>query len=77
MPRMSETITTAQDEHRFTSDSVTAGHPDKIADQISDGVLDAVLRQDPQGRVACETRVISGGVVISGEISTSAQVDVT
>ncbi len=74
---MSETITTAPDEYLFTSESVTEGHPDKIADQISDGILDAVLSQDPKGRVACETLVNTGLVVISGEISTSAQVDVT
>jgi S-adenosylmethionine synthetase len=59
----------------FTSESVTEGHPDKIADQISDGVLDEVLRQDPTGRVACETLVTTGLIVISGEITTSAQVD--
>lgn len=59
----------------FTSESVTEGHPDKIADQISDGILDEVLRQDPTGRVACETLVTTGLIVISGEITTSAQVD--
>ena len=57
-------------EYLFTSESVTEGHPDKIADQISDGVLDAVLRDDPYGRVACETLVNTGLVVVSGEIST-------
>jgi S-adenosylmethionine synthetase len=60
----------------FTSESVTEGHPDKIADQISDGVLDAVLAQDPMARVACETLVNTGLVVLSGEITTSAYVDV-
>src|SRR5215218_7187071 len=60
----------------FTSESVTEGHPDKIADQISDGVLDAVLREDPYGRVACETLVNTGLVVISGEISTDTYVDI-
>ncbi|MGA2013646.1 MAG: S-adenosylmethionine synthetase N-terminal domain-containing protein, partial [Solirubrobacteraceae bacterium] len=60
----------------FTSESVTEGHPDKIADQISDGVLDAVLRDDPLGRVACETLVNTGLVVVSGEISTTASFDV-
>jgi S-adenosylmethionine synthetase len=60
----------------FTSESVTEGHPDKVADQISDGVLDAVLGQDPVGRVACETLVNTGLVVVSGEISTDATVDV-
>jgi S-adenosylmethionine synthetase len=63
-------------EFLFTSESVTEGHPDKIADQISDGVLDAVLRDDPLGRVACETLVNTGLVVVSGEISTSTYVDV-
>jgi S-adenosylmethionine synthetase len=60
----------------FTSESVTEGHPDKVADQISDGVLDAVLEQDPHGRVACETLVNTGLVVVSGEISTTASFDV-
>jgi S-adenosylmethionine synthetase len=63
-------------EFLFTSESVTEGHPDKIADQISDGVLDAVLREDPYGRVACETLVNTGLVVVSGEISTSASLDI-
>jgi S-adenosylmethionine synthetase len=63
-------------EYLFTSESVTEGHPDKIADQISDGVLDAVLRDDPSGRVACETLVNTGLVVVSGEISTSTYVDI-
>ncbi|WP_298187397.1 methionine adenosyltransferase [Acidiferrobacter sp.] len=61
----------------FTSESVSEGHPDKIADQISDGVLDAVLTQDPHGRVACETLVNTGLVVLSGEITTTAIVDFT
>jgi S-adenosylmethionine synthetase len=59
----------------FTSESVTEGHPDKIADQISDAVLDSVLSQDSTGRVACETLVTTGLVVIAGEITTNAQVD--
>jgi len=59
----------------FTSESVTEGHPDKIADQISDAVLDEVIRQDPNGRVACETLVTTGLIVIAGEITTSAHVD--
>jgi S-adenosylmethionine synthetase len=59
----------------FTSESVTEGHPDKIADQISDAVLDEVMRQDPKGRVACETLVTTGLVVVSGEISTTAHID--
>ncbi|MDR2031124.1 MAG: methionine adenosyltransferase [Azoarcus sp.] len=62
-------------EFIFTSESVSEGHPDKVADQISDGVLDAVLTADPRGRVACETLVSTGLVVISGEITTTAQVD--
>src|SRR5213079_45999 len=60
----------------FTSESVTEGHPDKIADQISDGVLDAVMADDPNGRVACETLVNTGLVVVSGEISTKTYVDI-
>jgi S-adenosylmethionine synthetase len=63
-------------EYLFTSESVTEGHPDKVSDQISDGVLDAVMRDDPTGRVACETLVNTGLVVVSGEISTSTYVDV-
>jgi S-adenosylmethionine synthetase len=59
----------------FTSESVTEGHPDKISDQISDAVLDAVLREDEMGRVACETLVTTGLVVIAGEITTSARID--
>lgn len=66
----------ADNEFLFTSESVTEGHPDKIADQISDGVLDAVLRDDPTGRVACETLVNTGLIVVSGEISTSTYVDI-
>ena len=60
----------------FTSESVTEGHPDKLADQISDSVLDAVLAEDPQGRVACETLVTTGLVLVAGEISTACYVDV-
>jgi S-adenosylmethionine synthetase len=63
-------------EYLFTSESVTEGHPDKIADQISDGVLDAVLSDDPYGRVACETLVNTGLIVVSGEISTDTYVDI-
>ena len=59
----------------FTSESVTEGHPDKIADQVSDAVLDEVMRQDPKGRVACETLVTTGLAVVSGEITTSAHID--
>jgi S-adenosylmethionine synthetase len=61
--------------HLFTSESVSEGHPDKIADQISDAVLDEILRQDPKGRVACETLIKTGAVVVAGEITTSAWVD--
>jgi S-adenosylmethionine synthetase len=60
----------------FTSESVTEGHPDKIADQISDGVLDAILSKDPYGRVACETLLTTGLVVVAGEITTEAWVDI-
>src|SRR5215468_7701945 len=61
--------------HLFTSESVTEGHPDKIADQISDSILDAILTQDPVSRVACETLVTTGLAVVAGEITTSAYVD--
>src|SRR5213078_507327 len=60
----------------FTSESVTEGHPDKIADQISDCVLDAVLADDPTGRVACETLITTGLVVVAGEITTDIYVDI-
>src|SRR5688572_8588511 len=66
----------AREEHLFTSESVTEGHPDKIADQISDAVLDAILAQDPTGRVACETLLTTGLVVVAGEITTSCYVDI-
>jgi S-adenosylmethionine synthetase len=66
----------SDNEYLFTSESVTEGHPDKIADQISDGVLDAVLREDPYGRVACETLVNTGLIVVSGEITTKTYVDI-
>ena len=59
----------------FTSESVSEGHPDKVADQISDAVLDAILEQDPRARVACETMVNTGMVILSGEITTSAWID--
>jgi S-adenosylmethionine synthetase len=61
----------------FTSESVSEGHPDKMADQISDGVLDAILAQDPKGRVACETMLTTGLVVVGGEISTSAKINIS
>jgi S-adenosylmethionine synthetase len=61
----------------FTSESVTEGHPDKVADQISDAILDAVLSKDPEGRVACETLLTKGLAVVAGETSTTASIDVT
>ena len=63
-------------KHLFSSESVTKGHPDKICDQISDAVLDAILAQDPNGRVACETCCTTGMVLVMGEISTSANIDI-
>lgn len=63
-------------QHLFTSESVSEGHPDKIADQISDAVLDAIIKQDPKARVACETYVKTGMVLVGGEITTSAWVDI-
>ena len=65
------------DRTLFTSESVTEGHPDKIADQVSDGVLDAILTQDPFARVACETLLTTGLCVVAGEITTTAVVDIT
>ncbi|MEY4339760.1 MAG: hypothetical protein RLZ14_1610 [Actinomycetota bacterium] len=62
--------------YTFTSESVTEGHPDKMADQVSDAVLDAILREDPQGRVACETLLTTGLCVVAGEITTEAYVDI-
>jgi S-adenosylmethionine synthetase len=70
-----DVLSEAKRNFLFTSESVTEGHPDKIADQISDAVLDEVMRQDPKGRVACETLVTTGLVVVSGEITTTAHVD--
>ncbi|MDA8278324.1 MAG: methionine adenosyltransferase [Actinomycetota bacterium] len=64
------------DRYTFTSESVTEGHPDKMADQISDSVLDAILTSDPMGRVACETLLTTGLVVVAGEITTSSYVDI-
>jgi S-adenosylmethionine synthetase len=69
-------VSMSADSYLFTSESVTEGHPDKICDQISDGILDAVLRDDPMGRVACETLVNTGLVVVSGEITTTTYVDI-
>ncbi len=65
------------DSYLFTSESVSEGHPDKVADQVSDAILDAILTQDPKARVACETLVNTGMVIISGEITTTAWVDMT
>ncbi len=73
---MSATKPLADGEYLFTSESVTEGHPDKVADAISDGVLDAVMAGDPEGRVACETLVNTGMAVVSGEISTDVHLDV-
>ncbi|HEY1596816.1 MAG TPA: methionine adenosyltransferase [Thermoleophilaceae bacterium] len=73
---MSQYDDLSDNEFLFTSESVTEGHPDKMADQISDGVLDAVMAEDPLGRVACETLVNTGLVVVSGEISTTTYVDI-
>jgi len=66
----------AEGEYLFTSESVTEGHPDKVADQISDGVLDAIMAEDPGGRVACETLVNTGMAVVSGEISTDVHLNI-
>src|SRR5687768_15079466 len=66
----------AKQRHIFTSESVTEGHPDKMADQISDAVLDAVLAEDPTGRVACEVLITTGTCVVAGEITTKTYVDV-
>ena len=63
-------------KHLFTSESVTMGHPDKVADQISDGVLDAIMKDDPLGRVACETLVTTGMAIVAGEITTTCYVDI-
>ena len=60
----------------FTSESVTEGHPDKMCDQISDAILDELMRQDPMSRVACETAACTGFVLVTGEITTKAQLDI-
>ena len=72
---MSETIQLGEGEHLFTSESVTEGHPDKVCDQISDGVLDAALAGDPESRVACETLVNTNLIVISGELRSKSDID--
>ena len=64
------------DKRLFTSESVTEGHPDKMCDQISDAILDALLEQDPMSRVACETATTTGLVLVMGEITTKAYVDI-
>src|SRR5574340_75914 len=66
----------ARDEYLFTSESVTEGHPDKIADQISDAVLDAIIAEDPKARVACETFVTTGMALVGGEITTDTYVHI-
>ena len=66
----------ASGRHLFTSESVTMGHPDKIADQVSDAVLDTILAQDPRARVACETFVTTGLCMVAGEITTKALFEV-
>ena len=66
----------AKEKRLLTSESVTEGHPDKLCDQVSDAVLDEVLRQDAHGRVACETFVTMGLVIVGGEITTDAYIDV-
>jgi S-adenosylmethionine synthetase len=70
------TVSINEGEFLFTSESVTEGHPDKIADQISDAVLDAALAVDPYSRVACETMLTTGLVLVAGEITTSARLDI-
>src|ERR1700756_3511457 len=75
--RLEDTVLAHADEKfLFTSESVTEGHPDKMADQISDAVLDAVMRDDPMGRVACEVLLTTGICVVAGEITTTTYVDV-
>src|SRR5690554_5174394 len=73
--KRSQRSTTMSDYNIFTSESVSEGHPDKLADQISDAVLDAILTDDPHARVACETMVKTGVAIVGGEITTSAWVD--
>ncbi len=63
-------------KYLFTSESVTEGHPDKVCDQISDAILDAIYKEDPSGRVACETMVTTGLAIVAGEITTSCYVDI-
>lgn len=69
-------MTELRSRRLFTSESVTEGHPDKICDQISDAILDEILKKDPNARVACETSVTTGMVLVAGEITTSTYVDI-
>src|SRR3954471_16823590 len=71
----SRTSVSQHDRYLFTSESVSMGHPDKMADQISDGILDAIFAKDPHARVACETLLTTGLVVVAGEITTTASID--
>src|ERR671930_97862 len=73
--RLMTTQRLSDNEFLFTSESVTEGHPDKIADQISDGVLDAIFAQDPYGRVACESLVTTGLILVAGKIPSTASID--
>src|SRR4029079_8084506 len=74
-PLTKEHAVSRNGRHLFTSESVTEGHPDKIADQVSDSILDAILAQDPMSRVACETLTTTGLVLVAGEITTNAKID--
>ncbi len=76
MAKGKKTVPITKTGHLFTSESVTMGHPDKVADQISDAILDEMLKEDPNSRVACETMVTTGLVVVAGEITTKAYVDI-
>ncbi len=73
---VAQTFRSAVSDRLFTSESVTEGHPDKMADQVSDAILDAILAEDPNGRVACESLLTTGLVVVAGEITTTAYVDI-
>ena len=71
-----KTVSSANN-YLFTSESVTMGHPDKVSDQISDAILDAMIAKDPNSRVACETMVTTGLVIVAGEITTKSYVDIS
>jgi S-adenosylmethionine synthetase len=73
---MGDSLMSTKGKHLFTSESVTEGHPDKVADQISDAILDAIIKEDPQGRVACESLVTTGLAFVAGEITTNCYVDI-